>query len=246
MQKKTLFFKANFVCIYQFSSVHSLSHVRMFETPWITAGQASLSITNTGNSFRLTSIESVMPSCHLILCCTLLILPPIPPSIRVFSNESALPMGWPKYWSFSFSIIPSKEIPELVSFRMDWLGLLAVQGTLKSLLQHHSSKASILRRSAFFTVQLSHPCMTTGKTIALTRRTFVDKVMSLHLTPLEVIYSKLLIWEWSVFYSKEPNGKSDWQFLRSIYYEMWYLKNWWEGWNMISVLLAIRMKSQNL
>ena len=126
---------------------------------------------------RLTSIESVMPFSHLILCQPLLLLPPIPPSIRVFSNESTLHMRWQKYWSFSFSIIPLKEIPGLISFRMDWLDLLAVQGTLKSLLQHHSSKASILRRSAFFTVQLSH--MTTGKTIALTRRTFVGKVISL-------------------------------------------------------------------
>ena len=126
-----------------------------------------------------TSIESVMPSSHLILCRPLLLLPPIPPSIRVFSNESTLRMRWPKYWSFSFGIIPSKEIRGLISFRMDWLDLLAVQGTLKSLLQHHSSKASILQRSAFFTVQLSHPYMTTGKTIALTRQTFVGKVMSL-------------------------------------------------------------------
>ena len=129
--------------------------------------------------FTETSIESVIPSSHLILCRSLLLLPPIPPSIRVFSNESTLLMRWPKYWSFSFSIIPSKEIPGLISFRMDWLDLLAVQGTLKSLLQHHSSKASILQRSAFFTVQLSHPYMTTGKTIALTRQTFVGKVMSL-------------------------------------------------------------------
>ena len=120
-----------------------------------------------------------MPSSHLILCCPLLLLPPVPPSIRVFSNESTLRMRWPKYWSFSFSIIPSKEIPGLISFRMDWLDLLAVQGTLKSFLQHHSSKASILRQSAFFTVQLSHPYVTTGKTIALTRWTFVVKVMSL-------------------------------------------------------------------
>ena len=121
----------------------------------------------------------MMPSSHLILCRPLLLLPPIPPSIRVFSNGSTLRMRWPKYWSFSFSIIPSKEIPGLVSFRMDWLDLLAVQGTLKSLLQHHSSKASILWHSAFFTVRVSHPYMTTGKTIALTRRTFVGKVMSL-------------------------------------------------------------------
>ena len=125
------------------------------------------------------SIKSVMPSSYLILCRPLFLLPPIPPSIRVFSNESTLRMRWPKNWSFSFSIIPSKEIPGLISFRMDWLDLLAVQGTLKSLLQHHSSKASILQHSAFFTVQLSHPYMTTGKTIALTRWTLVGKVMSL-------------------------------------------------------------------
>ena len=130
-----------------------------------------------------------MPSSHLILCCPLLLLPPIPPSIRVFSNESTFRMRWPKYWSFSFSIIPSKEIPGLISFSMDWLDLLAVQETLKSLLQHHSSKASILRCSAFFKVQLSHPYMTTGKTIALTRQTFIDKVMSLILNML----SKLVI-----------------------------------------------------
>ena len=129
--------------------------------------------------FTDTSIESVMPSSHLILCRPLLLLPPIPPSIRVFSSESTLRMRWPKYWTFSFSIIPSKEIPGLISFRMDWLALLAVQGTLESLLHHHSSKASILRRSAFFTVQLSHRYMTTEKTIALTRRTFVGKVISL-------------------------------------------------------------------
>ena len=146
--------------------------------------QASLSITNSRSSLRLMSIKSVMPSSHLILCCPLLFLPPIPPSIRVFSNESTLLMRWPKCWSFSFSIIPSKEIPWLISFRMDWLDLLAVQGTLKSLLQHHSSKALILRCSAFFTVQLSHPNMTTRKTIALTRWTLVGRVMSLLLNIL--------------------------------------------------------------
>ena len=156
-----------------------LSCVRLFATPWITARQASLSITNSRSSLRLTSIESVMPSSHLILCRPLFLLPPIPPSIRVFSSESTLRMRWPKYWSFSLSISTSNEHPGLISFRMDWLDLLAVQGTLKSLLQHHSSKASILRHSAFFTVQLSHPYMTTGKTIALTRQTFVGKVMSL-------------------------------------------------------------------
>ena len=148
----------------EFSSVQfSRSVVSDSVTPWIAAHQASLSITISRSSLRLTSIKSVMPSSHLILCRPLLLLPPIPPSIRVFSNESTLRIRWPKYWSFSFSIIPSKEIPGLISFRMDWLDLLAVQGTLKSLLQHHSSKASILRRSAFFTVQLSHPYMTTGK-----------------------------------------------------------------------------------
>ena len=141
--------------------------------------QASLSITNSRSSLKLTSIESVIPSGHLILCRPLLLLPSIILSIRVFFNESTLYMRWPKYWSFSFSIIPSKEHPGLISLRMDWLDLLAVQGTLKSLLQHHSSKASILWCSAFFTVQLSHPYMTNGKTIALTRWTFVGKVMSL-------------------------------------------------------------------
>ena len=143
-----------------------------------------MSITNSRSSPKLMSIKSVMPSSHLILRRPLLFLPPIPPSTRVFSNESTLRMRWPKYWSFSFSIIPSKEIPGLISFRMDWLDLLAVQGTLKSLLQHHSSKASILQHSAFFIVQLSHPYMTTGKTIALTRQTFVGKVMSLLLNML--------------------------------------------------------------
>ena len=161
-------------CSVEFSSVVSDP-----ANPWIAARQASLSITNSLSSLRLTSIESVMPSSHLILCHPLLLLPPFLPSIRVFSNESTLCMRWPKYWSFSFSIIPFKEIPGLISFRMDWLDLLAVQGTLKSLLQHHTSKASILRCTAFFTVQLSHPHMTTGKTIALTRWTFVGKVMSL-------------------------------------------------------------------
>ena len=165
-------------------SDQSLSCVRLFETPWITARQASLFITNSWSSLRLTSIESVMPFSHLILCRPLLRLPPIPPSIRVFSNESTLRMRWTKYQSFSITIIPSKEIPGLISFRMDWLDLLAVPGTLKSLLQHHSLKASVLRLSAFFTVQLSHPYMTTEKTTALTRRTFVGKVMSLLLNML--------------------------------------------------------------
>ena len=153
---------------HHFSSVQ-LSHVRHFVTLWTAARQASLSITNSRSLLRLMSIESVMPSNHLILCRPLLLLPSIFPSIRVFSNESALCIRWPKYWSFSFNISPSNEHPGLTSFRMDWLDLLEVQGTLKSLLQHHSSKASVLRCSAFFTVQLSHPYMTTGKTIALTR-----------------------------------------------------------------------------
>ena len=185
-----------------FSSVQSLSRVRLFATPWTATRQASLSITNSRSSLRLMSIESVMPSSHLILCLPLLLLPPIPPSIRVFSNESTLHMRWPKYWSFSFSIIPSKEIPGLISFRMHWLDLLAVQGTLKSLLQHHSSKASVLRHTAFFTVQLLHPYMTTGKTIALTRRTFVGKVMSLFFNMLSRLVitflpsSKRLLTSW--------------------------------------------------
>ena len=171
------------------SSVQSLSRVRLFAAPWIAACQASLFITISWRSLRLMSIESMMPSSHLILCRPPLLLPPIPPNIRVFSNESTLRMRWPKYWSFSFSIIPSKVIPGLISFRMGLLDLLAVQRTLESLLQHHSSKASILQRSAFFTVQFSHPYMTTGKTIALTRWTLVGKIMSLLLNML----SRLII-----------------------------------------------------
>ena len=164
---------------YFLSSVQLLSHVQLLATPWTAAHQASLSITNSRNFLKLMSIESVMPSNHLILCHPLLLLPSVFPGIRVFSNESVLCIRWPKYWSFSFSISPSNEYPGLISFRMVWLDLLAVQGTLKSLLQYHSSKASILQCSAFFMVQLSHPSMTTGKTIALTRQTFVVKVMSL-------------------------------------------------------------------
>ena len=159
--------------------VQLLSRVQLFVAPWTAVSQAFLSFTIWKSLLKLMSIESVMPSNHLILCCLLLLLPSICPSIRVFSNESALSIRWPKYWSFSFSISPSNEHPGLISFRMDGLDLLAVQGTLKSLLQHHSSKASILQCSAFFTVQLSHPYMTTGKTIALTRWTFVGKVISL-------------------------------------------------------------------
>ena len=173
----------------QFSSVQSLSHVRIFATPLIAACQASLPITNSWNLPKLMSIESVMPSSHLILCCPLLLLPPIPPSNRVFSNESTLRMRWPNYSSFSLSISSSNE--HLISFRMDWLDILAVQGTLKSLQQYHSSKASILWRSAFLLIQLSHPYVTTGKTIALTRWKFVGKVMSLLLNML----SRLVIGE---------------------------------------------------
>ena len=162
-----------------FSSVQSLSCIQLFATPWTAARQASLSITDSRGLLKLMSIESVMPSNHLIFCHPLLLLPSIFPSIRVFSNESVLPSRWPKYWSFSLSISPSNEYPGLISFRMDWLDLLAIQGTLKSLLQHHSSKASILKCSAFFIVQHSYPYMTTGKAIALSGWTFVGKVMSL-------------------------------------------------------------------
>ena len=166
--------------MFQLSSVQFSHSVvcQLFETPWTAERQASLSITNSRSSPKPMSIESVIPSNHLILCRPLLLLPSIFPSIRVFSNESALHIRWPKFWSFSFRISPSNEYSGLISFRMDWLDLLAVQGTLKTLLQHHTSKASILRPSAFFIVQLSHPYMTTGKTIALTRQTFVGKVMS--------------------------------------------------------------------
>ena len=175
--------------IRSFSSVQSLSGVQLFVTPWTAARQASLSITNSWSLPELISIDSVMPSNHLILCRPFLLLLLILPSIRVFSNESALHIRGPKYWSFSFKISPSNEHPGLISFRMDWLDLLAVQGILKSLLQHHSSKGSILCCSAFFIVQLSHPYMTTGKTIALTRQIFVGKVMSLLFNML----SKLVI-----------------------------------------------------
>ena len=162
-----------------FNSVQLFSHVWLFATPWTAAHQASLSVTSYRSLPKLMSIELVMPSNHLILCRCLLLLPIILPSIRVFSNESTLYIRWPKYWSFSFNISPSNEHSGVISFRMDRLGLLAVQGTLKSLPQHHSSKASILQCLAFFIVQLSHPYMTTGKTIALTGRTFVGKAMSL-------------------------------------------------------------------
>ena len=163
----------------QFGSIQSLSHVRLFVTPRTAACQASLSITNSWSLFKLMSIESVMPSNHLILCHRLLLPPSVFPSIRVFSNESVLCIRWPKYWSFRFIVSLSNEYLGLIPFRMDWLDLLAVQGTPRSFLQHHSSKASILQCSAFLTVQLSHPYMTTRKTRAMTRQTFDDKVMSL-------------------------------------------------------------------
>ena len=202
-----------------FSSVQfSRSVVSDSATPWTAAYQASLSIANSQSLLRLMSIESVMPFSHLILCRLLLLLLPIPPSIRVFSNESTLHMRWPKYWSFSINISPSNEHPGLISVRMDWLDLLAVQGTLKSLLQHHSSKTSILQRSAFFTVQLSHRYMTTGKTTALTRRTFVGKVRSLLLNMLSRLVitflprSKCLLISWlqspSVVILEPPKLKS--------------------------------------
>ena len=185
----------------QFSSVQSLSRVRLFITPWTAARQASLSITNSQSLLKLMPIESVMPSIHLILCHPLLLLPSIFPSIRVFSNESTLRIRWPKYWSFSFNISPSNEYTGLISFRMDWLDLLAVQGTLKSLLQHHSSKTSSLQHSAFFTVQLSQPYMTTGKTIVLTKWTFVGKVMFLLLM---ATHSSILAWK--ISWTEEPGG----------------------------------------
>ena len=185
---------------FQFSS----SVVCDSATPWIAARQASLSITNYRSSLKLMSIELVMPSSHLTLCRPLFLLPPIPPSIRIFSNESTLHMRWPKHWSFSFSISPSKEHPGLIFFRMDWLDLLAVQGTLKSLLQHHSSKASILWYSNFFTVQLSHPCMTTGKTIALTRQSinlllFFSKVFKSALHHFQESKDVCSLWKWQNF-----------------------------------------------
>ena len=164
--------------VFTISSVQSLGHVQFFATPWTAASQASLSITNSRSLLKLKSIASMMPSNHLVLCRPILLPPSIFPSIRVFSNESVLlHIRWPMYWSFSFNISPSNEYSELISFTMDWLDLLAVQGTRKSLLQHHSSNASVFQHSAFFTVQPSHPYMTTGKTIALNRQTFVGKAM---------------------------------------------------------------------
>ena len=183
------------------SSIQLLSHIRLFVTPWAAAHQASLSIRNSWSLLKLIAIEPVMPSNHLILCHPLL-TPSIFPSLRVISNKSVLHIRWPKYWSFSFNISLFKEYSGLISFRIYWLDVLAVQGTLKSLLQHHSSKASILLHSAFFIVQLSHPYMTTGKTIALTRRIFVGKVLSLlfnMLSRLVITFlsrSKCLLFSW--------------------------------------------------
>ena len=176
--------------MYQSSSVQSLIHVRLFATLQTAACQAFLTVTNSQNLLKVMSIELVMPSNHLLLCYPLLLLPSILPSIKVFS---VLHIKWPKLWSFNFSISPSSEYSGLISFRMDWFDLLAVQGTLKSLLQHHSSKASILQCSAFFTVQLSHLNITTGKTIALTRQTFVGKIMSLHFNMLSRLVIAFLL-----------------------------------------------------
>ena len=185
---------------YQFSLVQSLIYVWLFVTPWTAAWQASLSITNSQSPLKLLSYELVMPSNHLILCCPLLLLPSVFPNIRVFSNESVLWIRWPVYWRFSFNSSPSNEYSGLNSFRIDWLDFLAVQGTLKSLLQHHSSKASILQCSAFFIVQLSHPYKTTGKTIALTRWTFVGNVSAIKMLCRLVITflprSKRLLISW--------------------------------------------------
>ena len=188
----------------QFSSVQLLSRVQLFETPWTTAHQASLFITNSWSLLQLMSIESVMPSNHLILCHPLLLLPSIFLSIRVFSNESVIHITWPKYWSFSFKISPSNEYSRLISFRMDWMDLLAVQGTLESFFQHHTSKAFILQCSAFFIVQLSHPYMTTGKTIALTRQTFVGRVMF------------LLLWKTCKIKPVSPKGNQSWYSLEKL------------------------------
>ena len=216
------------------NSVQSLSHVWLFATLWTAARQGSLFITNFQSLLKLMSIESVMPSNHLIFCCLLLLLPSIFPSIRVFSNESVLYIRWPKYWSFSLNISPSNEHSGLISFRMDWLDLLAVQGTLKSLLQHHSSKASTLRHSTFFTVQFSHPYVTTGKTIALTRQTFVGKAMSLlfnMLSRLVITFlprTKCLLISWlqspSVVIS-EPKKQS--QPLFPLFPQLFAMK-WWD------------------
>ena len=209
------------VLIFKVYSVSQFSHSVVFDSvsPWTAACQTSLSITNSQSLLKLMSIVSVMPSNHLILCHPLLLPPSIFPSMKVFSNQLVLPIRWPKYWSFSFSISPSNEHPGPISFRMDWLDLFAVQGTLKTLLQHHSSKASILWHSAFLIVQLSHPYMTTGKTVVLTRQTFVGKVMSLLLNMLSRLVltflprSKHLLISWlqspSTVILEPPKIKSD-------------------------------------
>ena len=218
--------------LFELCSVQSLSYVRLFETPWTAACQASLSITRSQSLLKLMSIELGMPSNHLILCC--LLLPSIFPSIRVFSNELVLCIRWPKYWSFSFSISPSKEYSGLISFRMDWLELLAVQGTLKGLLQHHSSEAPILQCSAFFIVQLSHPYITNGKTIALTRQTFIGKVTPL-LSRLVIAFlprSKRLLISWLQLQSavilepKKIKSVTVSTFSPSIFHEWWDWMPW--------------------
>ena len=206
-------------------SVQLISHVQLFVTPWTALHQASLSISNFQSLLKLMSTESVMPSNHLINCHPLLLLPSVFPSIKVFSNESVLHIRWPKYWSFSFSSNPSDEYSGLISFRTDWLDLLAVQGTLKSLLQHHSSKASILQHSAFFIVQLSHPYMTTRKTIALIRQTFVGKVMSLLFNMLskwnEVSqFCPTLCKTWTVACQSSLSVTNSWSLLKSMSIEL--------------------------
>ena len=228
---------------FHISSVQSLGRVWLFATPWTAAHQASLSITNTRSPPKPMSIVSVIPFNHLIPCHPLLLPPSIFPIIRgVFSNESTLRIRWPKYWSFSFSISPSSEKPGLISFRMDWLDLLAVQATLKSLLQHHNSKASILQHSAFFTVQLSHAHMTTGKTIALTRWTFVGKVMSLLFNML----SRLVI-TFLPRSKQQVTGKTNWVISKTTDYlvlkkELWNHEKTWK--NFKSILLSEKKSSE--
>ena len=224
------------VCVYVYTSVQSLSHVWLFVIPWTAARQASLSIINSPGLLKLMSIESVMPSNHLIFCCPLLLLPSIFPSIRIFSNESGLHIRWPKYRSFNFSISPSNKYSGLISFRMNWFDLLAIQGALKSLLQYHSSKASILQRSAFFfIVQLSHPYMTTGKAIALTRWTFVDKVMSLCFYIYIYIYThthikyKAYIYIYFKIMMWESRTSWIWQYWAVIYAHIQFFKNPWSS-----------------
>ena len=226
------------------SLVQSLSHVQFVVTPWTAAHQASLSITNSRNLLKLMSIESVMPSNYLILCRLLLLPPSIFPSIRIFSNESALRIRWPKYWSFSFSISPSNEHPGLISFRMDWLDLLAVQGTLKSLLQYHSSKTWILRCSAFFVVQLSHPYMTTGKAIALTRWTFLGKQMSLFFNMLSSLVITFLPRNKSILISllQSPSAVIlELPLKRSVTVSSLFAMKWWDymPWSYFSECWAL-------